>query len=283
MEPTKGRFEVEKFDGQGDFGIWKHKMLCALEILGLDSVLEEVKTVDGGDEKVEPTTDVKPDPLKAQKDKRVRSLIQMSLSDQIIRKVMKETTALGIWKALERDYQTKSLPNRIYLKQRFASFKMDDQKSIEQNLDMFLKLVNDLESLNIKISDEDQAIQILTGLPPRYEPLVHTLKYGSGKDTLTVNDVITSAYAKETELRERGLLQKSKSDVEGLYVGDRGRTDKRNQNYSKGRSKSREKGYSKNQSNNKGCFICGKEGHWRRSVQIKASLSQMALTLQMLQ
>lgn len=28
MEPTKGKFEVEKFDGQGDFGIWKHKMLC---------------------------------------------------------------------------------------------------------------------------------------------------------------------------------------------------------------------------------------------------------------
>lgn len=41
LEPTKGRFEVEKFDGQGDFGIWKHKMLCTLEILGLDSVLEE--------------------------------------------------------------------------------------------------------------------------------------------------------------------------------------------------------------------------------------------------
>lgn len=130
----------------------------------------------------------------------------MSLSDQRIRKVMKETTSLGIWKALEREYKMKSLPNRIYLKQRFASYKMDEHKSIEQNLDGFLKLVNDVESLNIKISDEDQAIQILTGLPPKFEPLVHTLKYGSGKDTLTVHEVVTSAYAKETELIEKGAL-----------------------------------------------------------------------------
>ena len=144
MEPTQGRVKVEKFDGSGDFGIWKHKMLCAPDILGLDSVLEEnTESADEG-EKVEPSTEAKVDPMKSMKDKRVRSLIQMSLSDQIIRKVMKETSALGIWKALERDYQTKSLPNRIYLKQRFASYRKDEQKSIEQNLDVFLKLVNDL-------------------------------------------------------------------------------------------------------------------------------------------
>lgn len=71
---------------------------------------------------------------------------------------------------------------------------MDDQKSIEQNMDVFLKMGKDLENLDIKISDEDQAIQILTGLPLEYEPSVHTLTYHSGKDTLTVNDVITAAY-----------------------------------------------------------------------------------------
>lgn len=64
----------------------------------------------------------------------------------VLRKVMKETTALGVWKALEGDYQTKTLPNRIYLKQSFASYKMDETKSIEENLDVFLKLVDDLAS-----------------------------------------------------------------------------------------------------------------------------------------
>ncbi|KAF8085854.1 hypothetical protein N665_0644s0006 [Sinapis alba] len=104
MEPTQGRFEVEKFGGQRDFGIWKHKMLCALEIMGLDSVLEEEPKSEDGVDKSEPSNEAKTDPKKAQKDKRVMSLIHMSLSDQIVRKVMKETTTLGIWKALERVY-----------------------------------------------------------------------------------------------------------------------------------------------------------------------------------
>lgn len=36
---------------------------------------------------------------------------------------------------------------------------MDENKSIEENLDKFLKLVDDLASLNINVSDGDQAIQ----------------------------------------------------------------------------------------------------------------------------
>ena len=79
---------------------------------------------------------------------------------------MKEYTAMGVWKALEADYQTKTLPNIIYLKQSFASFKMSEQKTIEENLDVFLKSVDDLVSLNIMVSDEDQAIQVLSSLPP---------------------------------------------------------------------------------------------------------------------
>lgn len=125
MELTQGRVEVEKFDGQGDFGTWKHKMLCALEILGLDSVLEEEEIKAGDSLKDEDDAKSEVDPKRAVKDKRVRSLIKKSLSDQIIRKVMKEDTALGILRALEKEYQTKSIPNRIYLKQRFASYKID--------------------------------------------------------------------------------------------------------------------------------------------------------------
>ena len=220
---------------------------------------------DGDDAKTEV------DPKRAAKDKRARSLIKMSLSDQIIRKVMKEDTALGIWKDFEKDYQTMYLPNRIYLKQRFASYKMDDRKTIEENLDAFLKMVNDLESLTINISYEDQAIQILTGLSSKFEPLVHTLKYGSGKDMLTVNEVITSAYAKETKLREKGLLHKNKSEAEDLYVSDQGRNDKRGNRSNRNRSKSKGRNFSKqsNSKNDKGCFICGKEGHRKHACSDK--------------
>ena len=69
-------FEVEKFDGSSDFGIWKHKMLCALEILSLASDLEEATDLDDASEKTEPSIEAKVDPKKVMKDKRVLRLIQ---------------------------------------------------------------------------------------------------------------------------------------------------------------------------------------------------------------
>lgn len=79
-----------------------------LEILGLDSVIEEEVIKSDDSSKEEDGTKPEVDPKRAAKDKRIKSIIKMSLSDQIIRKVTKEDTALGIWKALEKDYQTKS-------------------------------------------------------------------------------------------------------------------------------------------------------------------------------
>lgn len=61
--------------------------------------------------------------------------------------------------SFRRRLSNKDIPNRIYIKQSFASYKMDENKSIEENLDKFLKLVDDLASLNINVSDGDQAIQ----------------------------------------------------------------------------------------------------------------------------
>ena len=272
MEPTLGKFEMEKFDGKGDFGMWKYKMMGQLEIQGLLSVLKEDFTVLTESGKEVEGSDAKVDQKKADKDLRVRSLLGTCLSDSILRKIMHETTALGMWKALEKNYQTKSLPNRIYLKKQFSCYKMEEDKTIEENVDIFLKLIADLESLKVTISDEDQAIQLLSGLPEAYEPLVHTLQYGTGKETLTVNEVVTSAYSKEAELKQKGLLNKSKTDSEGLYVESRGRAQKRsgnsngNSNNWRGRSKSRGKFQSNQRSeeNNTGCFICGKEDHWKR-------------------
>lgn len=44
IDPTPGKFEIEKFDGKGDFSLWKFKMLVQLEIQGLLSVLSDDPT-----------------------------------------------------------------------------------------------------------------------------------------------------------------------------------------------------------------------------------------------
>ena len=128
MKATSGKFEVEKFDGKGDFGLWKYKMLCQLEIVGLGFVLKEETPstdVEGEEQK-----DTKPDPKEQDRELCTKNLISMCLSDLFLRKVMHEPTALAMWKALEAEYQTKTLPNRIYMKQRYAGFRMEELRKI---------------------------------------------------------------------------------------------------------------------------------------------------------
>ena len=67
MDSTRGKFEIEKFDGKGDFGLWKFKMLVQLEIQGLLSVLEE-ETSTSEALKTDDDKDVKVDKKKSDKD-----------------------------------------------------------------------------------------------------------------------------------------------------------------------------------------------------------------------
>ena len=71
----------------------------------------------------------------------------------------------------------KSPSNKIYLKQKFFGFKMHEGKLIDENIDEFTKLVLDLESLGVKIEDEDQAMIFLNSLPKVFGQLRDILKY----------------------------------------------------------------------------------------------------------
>lgn len=47
------------------------------------------------------------------------SAIQLCLFDEVLRKVIKETTTTRLWKKLETLYMTKSLTNQLYIKYWF--------------------------------------------------------------------------------------------------------------------------------------------------------------------
>ncbi|XP_013613753.1 uncharacterized protein LOC106419600 [Brassica napus] len=102
MEPTLGKFNMDKFDGKGDFVMWKFKMMGQLKIQGLLAVIVDGFTVYSTSEKQEEGEKHVIDQKKFEKDLRVRSLLDTCLSDSILRKVMHEQTALGMWKSLEK-------------------------------------------------------------------------------------------------------------------------------------------------------------------------------------
>ena len=119
---------------------------------------------------------------------KAQSAIILSLGDKALREVSKETSAAAIWLKLEKLHMTKSLANRLYLKQRLYSFRMAEGKSIEDQMDEFNKIIDDLENVDVKMEEEDQAIILLSALPKSYEHFVDAMLYGRGQ-SLTLEEV----------------------------------------------------------------------------------------------
>ena len=224
-KPKIERIDIDRFDGTGDFSLWKVRMMAHFGVLGLKDILTDEKLLmdspvnkeEGVDtlketEKKEAEGVPTIDPVKLGKSEKAKDLIVVNVGNQVLRKICHCETAAAMLTALNTLYTETSLPNRIYLQHKFYTFKMNDSKTIDANVDDFLKLVADLNNLSVEVDEEVQAILLLNSMPQRYDQLKETLKYG--RDTLKINEVTGAARSKERELLESGKL--SKSQDEGL-------------------------------------------------------------------
>ena len=94
------------------------------------------------------------DPIKLEKDDRARDMIILNISNHVLWKIKHCVMAASMWSLLERLYMSKSLPNRIFVQSQFYTFKCDGSKTIDINVDEFLKIVTEMSSLNVNVTDE---------------------------------------------------------------------------------------------------------------------------------
>ena len=64
---------------------------------------------------------------------------------------------------------TKSLANKIRLKERLYTFKMAEGTPVQKLLIDFNSIIVDLESIDVKIEDKDKAILLVVFLPSSYK------------------------------------------------------------------------------------------------------------------
>ncbi|MBA0872886.1 hypothetical protein Goshw_022726 [Gossypium schwendimanii] len=92
-----------------------------------------------------------------------------------------EKTSSVLWKRLETLYVTKSLANRLVLKQRLFTFRMNECELLKDHISQFISLLNDLKNAEVYIDDEDQVMILLCSLPLSYKSFRETLIYGRDK------------------------------------------------------------------------------------------------------
>nr|GEX74205.1 retrovirus-related Pol polyprotein from transposon TNT 1-94 [Tanacetum cinerariifolium] len=155
------KFDIDKFDGKISFAIWKVHMQAVLTHHGYK------KTLKG----------------KAHK-------------PQILREVIHETTAAGLWLNLESLYMTKSLVNKLRFKDRLYSFRMKPGTSIQDHLDEFNTILIDLENLDVDIDDEDKSVLLVIFLPVSYKHFKEIMLYGN-RETLSFDDVKFDVLSKQ--------------------------------------------------------------------------------------
>jgi len=131
-------------------------------------------------------------------------IIFLNVGDKILRKIDHCKTTAEAWMLLERLYLVKTLSNCVYLQLKVYNYRMQESKTLDENIDEFLKMISDLSNLQIQVPDEVHTILILSSLPAKY-----------GREGLQLEEVISAAKSKKLEFQAESS---SKSTAKGHYV-----------------------------------------------------------------
>lgn len=198
-------------------------------------------------------------------DLEARAAIILCLERDVAFLINEEATTAGVWSKFESNFMTKTITNRIYLKSKLYTCKMEEGTSIREYVNKFDRIISDLKDIEVKIDEEDQALLLLLSLPESYENLVQTLMLVG--DTLTMDETRTSLLADDLrKVATSGMSSSSgREQAQGLFV-TRGRTNERGQGRGrKSRSKSRAHV-------DKACFKCGELRHFKANCPNKRVL-----------
>ncbi|MFQ6646315.1 hypothetical protein Gotur_020042 [Gossypium turneri] len=110
------RFDIEKFDGVTNFNMWQVRIMTIL-----------VQT----------------------------NLKKLYLTNRLLQEVLMGKTSSVLWKRLKTLYATKSLANRLVLKQHLFTFRMNEVELLRDHISQFINFLSDLKNVEIKIDDED--------------------------------------------------------------------------------------------------------------------------------
>jgi hypothetical protein len=191
-----------KFDGTGNFGLWQRRVKDLLMQQGL------VKALYRKIKKPEKMTDDEWEEL----DMKAVSIIRLLLANEVMYDVMEGNSTTGIWLNLEKRYMSKSLTNKLHLKQKLYGLKMAERGDLRQHINTFKQIISNMLRIDIKFEDEDKAMMLLTSLLASYEHLMTSLLYG--KETLELEEVLGALL----DHYQRKHKNSAESSGEGLVV-----------------------------------------------------------------
>lgn len=234
------RAKIDKFDGRNSFSLWQIKMQALLKQQGIWGPFPEKKSEAADLETLE---------------EKAFSTILLCLADEIIIEVSDEKTTASLWQKLESLYMTKSLTNKLLLKQRLFALRMQEGIELRDHLDKLNSILLELCNIDVKVEDEDAALILLVSLPNSFENFVQS--FIVGKDTVKLEEVRSALHSRE--LHHKASSSGTDNQASGLFVS--GVKGHRNRRTSKDR-----KSFPRGPKASDICNYCKEKGHGNQTV-----------------
>ena len=135
------KFNVARFDGTGNFGLWQTRVKDLLTQQGISRALSEKKPAKVDDDKWEE--------MQAQ----TCATMRLCLADQIMYHAIDESSSKKIWDKLAEKFMSKTLTRKLYMKQKLYGLKMQEGSDFAEHVNVFNQLVADLGKVDVKIED----------------------------------------------------------------------------------------------------------------------------------
>uniref|UniRef100_A0A0D3BX66 CCHC-type domain-containing protein n=1 Tax=Brassica oleracea var. oleracea TaxID=109376 RepID=A0A0D3BX66_BRAOL len=185
-------------------------------------------------------------------EEKVFSTILLCLTDKIIIEVSDEKTAASLWQKLESLYMTKSLTNKLLLKQHLFVLCMQEGIELRDHFDKLNSILLELRNIDVKVEDEDATLILLVSLPNFFENFVQS--FIVGKDTVKLEEVRSALHSRE--LHHKASSSGTYNQASGLFVsGVKGHGNKST-------LKDR-KSFPRGPKASDICKYCKEKGHWK--------------------
>ena len=150
-----------------NYATWKIQVKMCL-------VKEDLWRVVSGDE-MAPTDASALNKFNLRKDRALATVV-LAVDPKLLYLIGEPADPVEVWTKLQDCFQKKSWSNKLSLKKKLYSLKLQEGGDLQMHLKVMIELFDALSVVGAPVNDEDRVISLLSSLPAKYDTLVTMLE-----------------------------------------------------------------------------------------------------------